>query len=106
MDYNSAIEKYAKQARREGVQIKMREPGANPLFSKKVGWRVGIAVTLSAAMIVFAVIFNKPNVYGYINARPITSKAEAIEYSQELLSNLAIGKGEQEDIFKGIMSLD
>lgn len=71
----------ARRQRQEGVAVGIRRPSP---------WRTAVAATVSAAIIVGAVLLvSRPTVYGYVNGVPVTSLAEARHYSEQMFADLA-----------------
>lgn len=66
----------------ESVSVTLRTT-ASPL-------RIAVAASLSAAIIAgAAMLVTRPTVYGYVNGAPVTSLAEARQYSERMFSELA-----------------
>jgi len=78
----AAMMRDARRLGRESVDIRLRT-AASPLC-------IAAAVALSAAAIVVSALFmSRPTVYGYVNGVPVTSLAEARQYSERMFSDLA-----------------
>ena len=79
-----AMLRVARNTRSESVDIALRT-AASP-------WRIAVAAALSAAIVAgTAMLVTRPTVYGYVNGAPVTSLAEARQYSERMFSDLAQG---------------
>lgn len=77
----AAMMRDARSSGRPSVDIRMRA-ALSPL-------RIAAATAFSAAAIVVAaMLMSRPTVYGYVNGAPVTSLAEARQYSELMFADL------------------
>lgn len=103
------LQQYVAAQRRQTVEVKLKGAGAgkNLLwgFRPAVVARYSVAVAASLVLGVFLLLNEPQKVYGYINEVPVTDKAQAVELSQQMFEDLALGMAPAEDALDNLLKL-
>lgn len=96
----AAMLSLAEQTRGEKVALRLHHSASNP-------WHMAIAtVTAAAAVVVAVVTLTRPTVYGYVNGRPVTSLAEARDYSERMFSDMRTDDGDRTAPLRDILDIE
>lgn len=101
------LQQYVAAQRQQRVEVKLREPGESLLWGVRPAVVARYSVAMAASLVLgMFVLLNKPQkVYGYINEIPITNKVQAMELSQQMFEDLALGMAPAEDALDNLLKL-
>ncbi len=101
------MQQYVALQRQKGVAVKLREPGEKRVFgySASLVARYSVAVAASLVLGLFILLDEPQKIYGYINEVPVTDKVQAMELSQKMFENLALGMAPAEDALENLLKL-